>query len=1197
MDPLLALAAAADDVGTPSVAALAGCSPGGAADPVGFLTPAPFTAAAGATSLSCSHAAVAGTAGRFPAAAVAPPVGVGASAGSCAPMATAAAPSLLPFVGTAAPASVPPASAVAVGADALFTVPVGGGSVPAGSYPAAATHVAMEPVDPSSVAGTCEPSSDVVAARAAAGTGSPSPLAFASATAPASAVIAATAAVTDALPPASTEGATTPAHHSVVATAAAADPVVPALSCGTVAPDILPPAAAAASAARASSLPPVAAAGKALSGSGAPATLDAANGVHTQPRRVVLPELARLGADKFCSEVIRNMRSAGRMLLSSSVVFPAFERVSVVLSTSSDPSRLIILDCAEHAAPVRDRVDFSKALSSQMPSSGGGRRVGVARAASKRLRKASRKAVAKNSHAAQERSDSGTQSAWDSAGADQGADKGGAAFKNHEASERPSAGDDLAGADSEQPVVGLEADLDALVNSRSLARSLLNDGPVESDSQRSKETVTSGMVERFLHCSGLPDLNALTFSMCIELWKTAMELKNEMVAASGVPRDWRSLCPSELFTCNWALTWSTPQTEPVADRTCLFPPRNARVKCSIGSRRVALVVATSLCLFWNMAVRRYFAENPFLASDGEDDKDNELDTLNEEQDTPEVGQAKPLAERGDDGPDPAPTSVVVDRAADGGAADNGARGGRSAVDVDVDGKGNAGQQPGAVNVSAKDVLRVGRRGDAAAHAATYKPQRKKQKLADHKESPPRPLGGNPPAPLVRRPMLGAKVTGAPPQHPSQVLEPPTPPRGSRMAPAAMKFNLRRTVEAGRLSTIAVLMNRWAVVASTRPDDGFSVRVCGAREYEGIVQRQDEVSLLLPRDVLESVCEKRHAIYTSGQSVDERPALDRAVVEVSVKGATYRLPYAAMALMAELHRINEDYAIAGQSSLWLEQLGNQRGGTYLVDPEHDPFLMPARTSLTRMKAVVKSALGGTPLLGVIWKRSVRPVVDPTSGEVVDLQSSWALDARTFVSAARPVWLKCSFVDPVLVELGSWASGTGNGVYVMTCEKFTSMLRTPQGTTTDLADAKRLGMRWAVGAGRCTRLATMVNHDNSHWCAAVIHLSNREIVFYDSLASNALDAESEFSLGRLRLLGNCALAVQAEGEGQPSATIEWATRQVSFPRQTDAVSCGLFALQFLVQQVTGSTFELVGDEAGLLRLVFLHAMVLAGRAPRE
>lgn len=106
----------------------------------------------------------------------------------------------------------------------------------------------------------------------------------------------------------------------------------------------------------------------------------------------------------------------------------------------------------------------------------------------------------------------------------------------------------------------------------------------------------------------------------------------------------------------------------------------------------------------------------------------------------------------------------------------------------------------------------------------------------------------------------------------------------------------------------------------------------------------------------------------------------------------------------------------------------------------------------------------------------------------------------------------------MELGHWTVKNGSGVYVMTCETLTALLTTPQGQTTGLSEATRLAKRWAAGAGRCSRIATMVNHRKSHWCAAFIDLAPHEIVFYDSLGPLLLDAMAEFSFGSLRLLGN-------------------------------------------------------------------------------
>lgn len=109
----------------------------------------------------------------------------------------------------------------------------------------------------------------------------------------------------------------------------------------------------------------------------------------------------------------------------------------------------------------------------------------------------------------------------------------------------------------------------------------------------------------------------------------------------------------------------------------------------------------------------------------------------------------------------------------------------------------------------------------------------------------------------------------------------------------------------------------------------------------------------------------------------------------------------------------------------------------------------------------------------------------------------------------------------------------------------MLRTPQGATVDLADATWLGQWWAGGAVGCSSFAAMVNLGNTHWCAAVMHLATRQIVFYDPLAPVALDAQTEFSLGRLRLLGSCFLATQLGDSGASVAAMGWATRHVGLP----------------------------------------------------
>lgn len=313
-------------------------------------------------------------------------------------------------------------------------------------------------------------------------------------------------------------------------------------------------------------------------------------------------------------------------------------------------------------------------------------------------------------------------------------------------------------------------------------------------------------------------------------------------------------------------------------------------------------------------------------------------------------------------------------------------------------------------------------------------------------------------------------------------------------------------------------------------------------------------------------------------------MDRAVVDLVVKGVSLSLPLLSMVHMAKRHGINEAYKVAGESSLCLQMLGPADGGDHLVDPQRNPFLLPVRQTMNKMKETIKEAVGNSTHKDKIWKRAVAQSLDPSTGEPVNLVTSWTLKAECFVEAAQPVWLTCSFVGLFLVELGLWGSVNGSGKQVMTCEKFTSSLRTPQGSTVALDNAASLRRRWAVAAKGSSSVTAMVNQGNAHWCAGIIHLSTRENVFHDSLALVNIHAETEFTLTRFRHLGGCIDGAQLR-KTLASSSAGCATRRVGLPRQTDSASCGLFALQFLVQHVTRTKFEINGDEADLLRVILI------------
>lgn len=983
------------------------------------------------------------------------------------------------------------------------------------------------------------------------------------------------------------------------------------------------------------------------------------------------------------------MRSAGRMLLTSPVVFPAFEQVSIVLSSSADANKLIILDCGTHDRTVPQRKAHAKDIRKQWPRAVRDGRTATAATTSRGRppraaappsrapgvggRSPELDALGSDAEAAGGSSSGaggpparsgdalggaagggetdagssglglvngarGNQGEDAEAAGQRGAARGAPAGSSDRAEgagdsvERDGAESDAGredgasecGEDDESaPSITAARDLARTLSSSSLKQSLSNTGAPVSDPLRPARSVTMAMLKHFLRVTRLSSLEDLKFSQCIRLWGMAKDVKNEMVAASGVARDWRTLCPSALWDGNWAMELGSSAVKATGDRKSLFPPRHPRVKCSTESRKVGLVVAFALSPFWNLVVRQYFDASPRDAD--EDSPGSDRDSA--PGDAVEGGDGRLATPRvpADDDPVLRPrTSTPSDTGR--AAVDEAAAGAPPAADALLGAPPAAGVPPrtppdadappeaapaadtpqagvrrdGTSKKSAADVLnaaRLKRTAIGSDNGAGRPPLKKPRggKAAADPPSPPAAPGSVKLGTLVDRSALNAQVTGAPIKRLVNESDPPTPARAMRVMAPSDKLVLRSAAAAARSITTSQLVSKWRTVPSVSPDDGVAVRVVPAKEFATVLNEQDAASFLLPRASLKQAGQALHALWGSGRDVDARSSEERVVIEASVSGVVHRLPFAAVALMTEVHQCNEDYTLAGQSSLWLETIGKKQ---MAVDPVSNPFLLPTRLSVSQMKATVRSAIGGARLKDNIWQRTVASVRDPRTGEAVDLLSSWRLDVRSFLDTARSVWVKCSFADPMLVELAHFCGATGRDTYVLTCEKFTSMLRTSQGTTAELADAMRLGSRWAVGAGRCTSFATMVNHGNSHWCAAFVSIPAREIVFYDPYAPSAVDRCTETSLARLRLLGVCIISAQL-GRSGVVADVAWSTRHARFPRQlsTDSTNCGVFALQFLVTCVTGSAFELDGEEADLLRLVLLHKLVVAGRVERE
>jgi len=158
-------------------------------------------------------------------------------------------------------------------------------------------------------------------------------------------------------------------------------------------------------------------------------------------------------------------------------------------------------------------------------------------------------------------------------------------------------------------------ELCGIMSSNSWQQSLKNAGLITTTANRPRRVITDAMVNRFFHATGMRKLLCLTFTLSVKLWKVASDLKDAIGAqADEGSRDWKFVCPSELYDNNWALAWlattQEPMEEAVADRTCLFPSKHSMVRAKMPSKRLALVVAYSLSPFWVQVVNTFFERGP-----------------------------------------------------------------------------------------------------------------------------------------------------------------------------------------------------------------------------------------------------------------------------------------------------------------------------------------------------------------------------------------------------------------------------------------------------------------------------------------------------------------------------------------------------------------------------------------------------------
>ena len=767
--------------------------------------------------------------------------------------------------------------------------------------------------------------------------------------------------------------------------------------------------------------------------------------------------------------------------------------------------------------------------------------------------------------------------------------------------------------------------LDIIAASDSWAQSLSNQGPLTRSKDRAERIVTSAMVNRFLSATRLPRLSAFTFAMCIRLWQVAAALSDAITTKTGEEtRDWQHICPAEVYDYNWALRWTDPMLEPVGDRTSMHPPKHCKQRSKISEKRIALVVSYTLSPFWTRAVNIFAGGEPDKTVDETGEANGELGgnaAAVADRITSAAGGVLPPRASG--GPAalgvvgaPAPVASTPQPLADGGAA---------AIVGALPPRGRT-PPPPPPTVSS-DLAAVD--GSVARPRVIYGTPppsdlvagvRRLRKLGDDAEaSAAFPDGDASPEPpckqprlsksgceqngalsvsfsLVSRSMLGQARTAAPSMDVGGAPEPSTPWQVNRAPRDAGTFQLRRAAADARRVTVSDLVKYWVTAPSLSSADAtVGVRLATVREWREVVAAQDQTALLLDACLLAKAWQLlADSRSPQGDVIGATCAPDkvpRYVVDVTRGDNVQHVPHTALDDMQAVLTSNSDFKLAFQSKVWL-------AGFLRPDPPgvdlHD-FLVPLFTSLPDMASVVRSVVGAVRPDDVVWARTVPVKVFDRAGAIVAQSLSSQLTARDVVVAARQAWLKCSFIDAVLVELNHYAREHRQPVHVMTCEQFTSLIRTHRGDTPTMSDATTTAQRLAKTMPSCNAFATMVNINNQHWCAAVVRLDEHTICMYDPKPDPALAVHVNLAWTRLQMLANTVAIAQAHHVGKQwlDGRLPWEERRAGNV-QVDLHNCGAFSLQFLVHAVTNVHFQLVGCRGDDLRLVLVHILLHTGVA---
>jgi len=291
-------------------------------------------------------------------------------------------------------------------------------------------------------------------------------------------------------------------------------------------------------------------------------------------------------------------------------------------------------------------------------------------------------------------------------------------------------------------------------------------------------------------------------------------------------------------------------------------------------------------------------------------------------------------------------------------------------------------------------------------------------------------------------------------------------------------------------------------------------------------------------------------------------------------------------MLTVHSHNADVRKVRAAYEWLRGLA---ASTAQFEPNLGRVLSPVG-SVAQVAREVNDLLDGTRVGDDAWRFFDCGVSSDGDEAGSRAYGGQTVTIREVAAACQRSWLTSDVINGLLVELRLEMRLSRS--YVLLTNQMASLLRIGD-QRVSLAAARKAAAEIAIEAGDCNELGIVVNLGNVHWVSAVVDISKRKIVMYDSKPGVA-GLEREMAESRVQLL--CDAVVQRQTSADSIAMLcsdSWGVTRLDTPNQGDDCSCGVFAVANVFCSLTGFNLSASRPDGDLLRLALVHHLLYRGQ----